>query len=58
MKLSAERRTEIARKAAQVRWRRMVSPSDANDFIELQLDERIRVLEEKLDADAVTYSGN
>ena len=35
----------------------MVSSSDANDFIEGQLDERIHVLEEMLDADAVAYSG-
>lgn len=35
----------------------MVSPSDANDFIEGQLDERIRELEGKFNADAVAYRG-
>ncbi len=35
----------------------MDSSADANDFIEKQLDERIRVVEEKLAADAVAYSG-
>ena len=35
----------------------MVSSSGANDFVERQLDERIRVLEETLGADAVAYSG-
>ena len=35
----------------------MVSPSDANDFIEGQLHERIRELETKFDADAIAYSG-
>ena len=35
----------------------MVSPSDANDFIERQLDEQLRVLEENFEADAIAYSG-
>lgn len=35
----------------------MVNSADANDFIEKQLDERIRVVEEKLAGDAVAYSG-
>ncbi len=35
----------------------MVSPTDANDFIEEQLDERIRELESKFNADVVAYRG-
>ena len=35
----------------------MVSFSDANDFIESQLDERIRAIEERLQGDAIAYSG-
>ena len=35
----------------------MVSPSDANDFIEGQLSDRIRDLEDKLDADVIAYKG-
>ena len=35
----------------------MVSFSDANDFIEGQLDDRIRAIEERLKGDAIAYSG-
>lgn len=35
----------------------MASSTNANDFIERQLDERIRAIERKLAGDAVTYSG-
>ena len=35
----------------------MVSFSDANDFIERQLDDRIRAIEECLEGDAIAYSG-
>ena len=36
----------------------MVNPSDANAFIEGQLDQCIRSLETHFDADAMTYSGD
>ena len=35
----------------------MVSFSDANDFIERQLDDRIRAIEDCLEGDAIAYSG-